>query len=117
MELLLNVRRDDNGATVEVGGEVDAYSSGQLLEYARGALHDHGPRIAVDLAGVTFMDCGGVDVLLGLRHLAYRLGGQLRIVSASAPVRRVLDVLDMNLLSDRMHAAHDEEVDCETVFR
>jgi anti-anti-sigma regulatory factor len=51
------------------------------------------------------MDCGGVDVLLSVRHLARRLGGQLRIVSASAPVRRVIEVLDVDL---PLETAHEE---------
>jgi len=96
VDLLLNVRRDDHGATVEVAGEIDHYSSTQLLDCVLCAMREHGARLAVDLADVTFMDCGGVDVLLALRRRSHLLGGYLSVVSASAPVRRLLTVLDMN---------------------
>jgi anti-sigma B factor antagonist len=96
MDLLLNVRRDDHGATVDVGGEIDHYSGERLLAYAFGVMREHGPRLAVDLADVRFMDCGGVHVLLAIRRRALLLGGQLIVVSASAPVRRVLEIIGMD---------------------
>lgn len=96
MDLLLNVRRDDHGATVEVAGEIDHYSSTQLLDCALCAMREHGPRLAVDLADITFMDCGGVDVLLAVRRRSHLQGGYLSVVSASAPVRRLLTILDMD---------------------
>lgn len=97
MDLSLNVRRDDRGATtVDVAGEIDLGSSSQLLEYTVRVMHEHGPWLAVDLAHVTFMDCGGVRVLLAIRSRARMLGGQLWLVSTSAPVRRVLDIIGID---------------------
>jgi anti-anti-sigma factor len=96
MNLLLNVRRDGPETTVLVAGEIDLGSGQRLLEYAREAIRQHGPRLAVDLAGVTFMDCGGVMVLLSIRTRAHRLGGYLSVVAASGAVRRVLDILELD---------------------
>lgn len=97
MELLLNVRRDHHGiTTMSVGGEIDLCSGGQWLEYAFDVVREHGPWLAVDLAGVTFMDCGGVHALLAIRRRTQLLGGQLRVVSASAAVRRVLEIIEMD---------------------
>lgn len=114
MDLLLNVRRDDHGATVEVAGEIDHYSSTQLLDCALCAMREHGPRLAVDLADITFMDCGGVDVLLAVRRRSHLLGGYLNVVSASAPVRRLLTILDMDAVltppeSSEVDTTRDEE--------
>jgi anti-sigma B factor antagonist len=108
VDLLLNVRRDDHGATVDVAGEIDHHSSTQLLDCALCAIREHGPRLAVDLADVTFMDCGGVDVLLAVRRRSHLLGGYLSVVSASAPVRRLLAILDMDAV---LTAPESSEVD------
>jgi anti-anti-sigma factor len=96
MNLLLSVRRHGREATVSVAGEIDLESSRRLHNYAREVIRLHGPRLAVDLARVTFMDCGGVRVLLAIRAQVRRLGGYLSVVSASGPVRRVIEILGMD---------------------
>lgn len=108
MDLVLNVRREDHGATVNVGGEIDLHSSGQLLEYALGVMREHGPRLAVDLADVGFMDCGGVDALLAIRRRARLRGGNLTVVSTSPSVRRVLEIIGMDAV---LAAPEPSEVD------
>lgn len=107
MDLLLNVRRDDRGATVDVSGELDLYSGRQLLEYAFAVMRKHGSPLAIDLADVSFMDCGGVDVLLAIRCRARLLGGYLTVVSASAPVRRVLEIIGMDALLESPESSED----------
>ncbi|HEV8561378.1 MAG TPA: STAS domain-containing protein [Actinophytocola sp.] len=96
MNLLLSVRRDGLETMVSVAGEIDLGSSRRLHNCAREVIRRHGPRLAVDLAGVTFMDCGGVRVLLAIRAQARRLGGYLSVVSASGPVRKVVEILGMD---------------------
>jgi anti-anti-sigma factor len=104
MNLLLDVRRDDSETTVSVAGEIDLGSGQRLFEYAIEAVQRHGPRLAVDLGGVTFMDCGGVVVLLAIRSRVRRLGGQLSVVAMSGAVHKVLDILGM----DRTLATPDD---------
>ncbi|MFL6140899.1 MAG: STAS domain-containing protein [Labedaea sp.] len=96
MDLSLDVRRDRDGATVDVGGEIDSWSGARLLHCAFDVMREHGPLLAINLAGVTFMDCGGVHVLLAIRQRASMLGGQLCVVSTSGPVRRVLEIVGLN---------------------
>ncbi len=104
MNLLLDLRRDGFETTVSVAGEIDLGSGQRLLEYALEAIARHGPRLAVDLGGVTFIDCGGVGVLLAIRSRARRLDGYLSVVAASGPVRKVLDILEL----DRTLAVPDD---------
>jgi anti-anti-sigma factor len=108
MDLSLDVRRDRDGATVDVGGEIDRWSGTRLLHCAFDVMREHGPRLAINLAGVTFMDCGGVQVLLAIRQRAQLLGGQLRVVSTSPPVRRVLEIIGLNTV---LAGANDSTVD------
>ena len=76
-----------------VVGEIDLSSSGVLrarLLNVVSALHPH--RIEVDLAGVTFLDCSGLTVLVALAQAAARTGCRLRITNPQPIVRRVLDL-------------------------
>jgi len=47
----------------------------------------YGPRLALDLAGVWFMDCAGLNVLLATRRRARLEQGSVRVVRASPQVQ------------------------------
>src|SRR5260370_24289822 len=50
--------------TVEVAGELDLESGPYLHEQLRSLIRAHGAYLAIDLSGVTFIDCSGVNALL-----------------------------------------------------
>ena len=75
---------------VGVSGEIDIASAPKLREELLGALRRHGARLALDLGGVTFMDCAGVNVLLAARRHARLEGGWVRVARASRRARSIL---------------------------
>jgi anti-sigma B factor antagonist len=75
---------------VAVSGEIDIASAPKLREELLGALGRHGTRLALDLGGVTFMDCAGVNVLLAVRRHARLEGGWVRVARASRRARNIL---------------------------
>jgi anti-sigma B factor antagonist len=75
---------------VGVSGEIDIASDRKLREELLGALRRHGAWLALDLGGVTFMDCAGINVLLAVRRHALLEGGRVRVARASRPVRKIL---------------------------
>jgi anti-anti-sigma factor len=75
---------------VEVGGEIDLYSGADLREELLRTLRRHGPRLILDLHGVTFMDSAGVEVLLATRRRAQLEGGWVAVTQASPCVRRMI---------------------------
>ncbi|HEX5201331.1 MAG TPA: STAS domain-containing protein [Actinoplanes sp.] len=80
-------------ARVAATGEIDLSSSGVLhvrLLNVLATLHPH--RIEVDLAGVTFLDCSGLTVLVDAGKAAARAGCCLRITNPRPLVRRILDL-------------------------
>ena len=80
-------------ARLAVVGEIDLSTTDMLrarLLNVFTALHPH--RIEVDLAGVTFMDRGGLTVLIVAGDIAARSGCQLRITNPQPLVRRILDL-------------------------
>jgi anti-anti-sigma factor len=77
------------GPVVTISGEIDLWSGTQLRDQLLGIIRRHGARLALDLSGVTFMDCAGINVLLATRRRAQLEGGSLRVLRASRPVRRI----------------------------
>jgi len=70
---------------IQVSGEIDQATVGQLGAALANAAARHPGRVALDLAGVEFMACCGMRCILDAHR---RLPG-LRIVGAAPPVRRL----------------------------
>jgi anti-sigma B factor antagonist len=75
---------------VTVSGEIDIATGPKLREELLGAIRRHGARLALDLDGVTFMDCAGISVLLAAHRHARLEDGWVRVLRASRRARKVL---------------------------
>jgi anti-anti-sigma factor len=77
---------------VEICGEIDIFvrpaAAGELLWVIR----RHGPQLALDLGGVTFLDCAGINALLATRRRARLEDGWVRVIRASPPARRTISL-------------------------
>jgi anti-anti-sigma factor len=78
------------GPVVTISGEIDIQSGPQLRDQLLGIIRRHGAGLALDLTGVTFIDCAGINVLLAARRRAQLEGGSLHVLRASPRVRQVL---------------------------
>ena len=107
LDLLMSTHPGDP-TVVEIGGELDIASAPRLRESLLRTLREHGPTICVDLRGVTFLDCSGVNVLLATARRAWLEGGCLRVVRPSARARRVIGLLGLQdvLTTDDERAKH-----------
>ena len=93
----VNIRR---GPLVAISGEIDIASGPQLRDQLLSVIRRQGARLTLDLSGVTFIDCVGINVLLAARRRALLEGGSMRVLRASPHVRRVIALtrLDRELL-------------------
>jgi len=80
---------------VEIRGEIDIQSAPELRDELLRVIRRCGPELALDLAGVTFMDCAGLNVLLATRRRARLEGGSVRVIRASPRVLRVISLLGL----------------------
>jgi anti-anti-sigma factor len=78
------------GPVVAISGELDIQTGPRLREQLLAVMRQHGARLALDLSGVTFIDCAGINALLATRRRAQLEGGSLRVLRASPRVRHVL---------------------------
>jgi anti-sigma B factor antagonist len=73
-----------------VSGEVDLATVAVLDDSLRRAESARRPVLLLDLSGVTFMDCAGLTALLAAARRAAEAGGEVSVMRATAPVRRLL---------------------------
>ena len=73
-----------------VEGELDLATAGQLERAVSAAVATGSHDVAVDLAGVTFMDCSGIHALSISQRIVSGGGGRLRLVALSPAVERIL---------------------------
>lgn len=91
-----------NPTAVRLEGDIDAAVRDEVasqLEAAVLAAQSDGGRMVIDLGAVTFMDSTGLGCLAGC---VARLGpqGQLVLVNVPRPVRRVLELADLDHLCE-----------------
>ena len=80
---------------VEIRGEIDIQSAAELRDELLRVIRRCGPELALDLAGVTFIDCAGLTVLLATRRRARLEDGWVRVGQASPRARRTISLLGL----------------------
>ena len=92
MGLTIDREQQPNGSLIRVVGEVDLYSSPELRKAILKAVPSAEGGLAIDLAGVTYIDSSGVATLVeGLRS-AREHGTGFALVSPSPAVMQVLEL-------------------------
>jgi anti-anti-sigma factor len=102
MELSVQLRSGSPVPVVAVGGELDVESGRWLVGWLRWLLQARGPVLALDLAGVRFIDCAGVGALVASCRAARQDGGRLLVVALSPCARRIIEITRLQeLLGER----------------
>lgn len=95
MALAVHVSQLDNGVVVRCEGRIVWGMETDLLERRiRGlleTLHD----VVLELSGVTFIDSGGLGLLVRLMSSVRSIGGDLKLAAPSANVRKLLEITSM----------------------
>ncbi len=95
---LLTIAADRSSTVVvlRAAGEIDVDSAPVLRSAIEAAVDAGDPAIDLDLSLVDFMDSTGLSTIIAART---RLGeGAVRVVAASEPVRRTLDLTGLGAL-------------------
>ena len=81
---------------VTICGQIDLLSAPELREELLLVIRRRGPQVTIDLAGVTFLDCAGLNVLLATGRRARLEGGSVRLVRVPPRVRRIISLLNLD---------------------
>ena len=101
----VSITESSEGTLVALRGEMDL-SSVPLLQDRVAVLS--GPRVVIDLSGVSFMDSSGVGALLRVRQ---ELEGRAVAVTMRRPVERVRRVIDLLGLADVLLDEDEQDED------
>lgn len=80
----------DGFIVVEVHGEIDMSTAGDLAAHLEAATAGPEPKVLVDLRRVDFFDCSGLRVLCRAESRAKEHDGSLRLISDTDKMRRLL---------------------------
>lgn len=84
---------NDTGAVVcRLVGDLDLDTVGPARSLLEEALATGAPVLVVDLAGVTFCDSSGLNLLLQIRLAAQEAGVPTKLASVPGQVARLLDI-------------------------
>ena len=86
----------DGLGLIKLTGEVDLYTAPRFKDDLVALIDDGAVDVVIDLSGVTFIDSTALGVIIsGVKRLHDR-DGRLRIVAASRPVVRILDITGLD---------------------
>jgi anti-sigma B factor antagonist len=75
-----------------VTGEIDLAVAGRFAQELETLVADTSGTGLVDLSGIAFIDSSGLRELLKAKRAAQAAGGELLLLSPSAPCRHVLEI-------------------------
>jgi anti-anti-sigma factor len=90
--ITVTTRRDGDTAVVELSGELDLHSSGELTATLTRVLASSPATIGIDARGLSFADSAGLRALLLARNDAEERGVTLRLTHVSDPLDRLLEM-------------------------
>jgi len=88
----LSVSGHSGDTVVALCGELDLADAPAVASRLIAAVAAFGPSIIVDLAGLEFIDCCGLGVLVRLLKWTRESGGDMYLVGPRPRVRRVLEM-------------------------
>jgi anti-anti-sigma factor len=101
------VRRDSASVVVEIAGEIDVHTVGELRTILL-ALADEGRvHIFADFSGVRFCDAAGLGALVGVNNRLTTGGGSLRLIGVRPAQRRILQITRLDQLFRRYDSVDD----------
>lgn len=90
--LVVSLCKAPDHTLVVVSGELDIATAPQLCQAVREALSERPSTLHLDLSGVSFIDCAGLQALIIGQRGARLRRGELLLRRASAQVDRLLDL-------------------------
>jgi stage II sporulation protein AA (anti-sigma F factor antagonist) len=99
MPLMLQIVKGVGCVTAVVEGEIDL-DSRALLEDAIGRLEGEPVDLVIDLAGVTFVDSQGVNLLVQVHRVLEEAGASLTVARPSPSVLKIFELTGVDTYID-----------------
>ncbi|HUR47987.1 MAG TPA: STAS domain-containing protein [Acidimicrobiales bacterium] len=93
----LEITRDQNGPTVAIRGELDAYTAPRLRKLTELLVDGSALKLVFDLSETTFVDSTGLGVLVGAARRARGQDMEVVLDRPTAAVFRVLEITGVSV--------------------
>ena len=94
-DLSVTCAERDGGVTVHVAGDLDTYTSIKLRRVIDDYIRQRVSAITLNMIDVTFIDSGGLGLLVSSQRAAHGAGIAFSLTQPSGAVARLLDVTGM----------------------
>lgn len=94
--LVVGVEVDGDSGRVQLSGELDLLTAGQVTDAVSALVADGHHRVSIDLAGLTFLDVVGINTLLRAHHLLAHAGGRLTLTSCRPMHLRLFALMELD---------------------
>ena len=92
MNLAINILQNDVGYTVQLNGEIDAYTASDLKNKVMPITSEKEVHIVVDFHNVDYMDSTGLGVFIALLKAVKKNDGKLEFTGVSKRLKRLFDI-------------------------
>jgi anti-anti-sigma factor len=92
------VRRAGTSATVQINGEIDVHTAGELRMVLIGLAEEGRTDVVADFSGVRFCDAAGLGALVAANNRVREHGGTLRLAGVRPAQRRLLRITRLDEL-------------------
>lgn len=100
MDLLIEVKTEENKSTVNLSGEIDVYTAPKLKESILPLTEYENNVIEVFFDHVTYMDSTGLGVFIGALKSTKENGSTLRLVNLQDRVLRLFKITGLDEIID-----------------
>lgn len=95
MELRLATRTAGASTIVEVGGEIDIFTTPQLREHLDDLVRQGNNQLVVDLSQVEFLDSTGLGALAYRNRYLTERGGSMRLVCTQDRILKIFRIIGL----------------------
>ena len=95
---LLRVQLEATERRIAPRGELDLYTATALRDAVDVLVQSNPGDSTIDLAGVTFIDAGGIGIVVSCRNTLATIGATLNIVGASTRARKIFELAGLGEL-------------------
>lgn len=106
MDLKITVANSSTRRTVRLEGSCDLATAPALRQTLQGMVPPDVEAVVLDVRELEFIDSTGLGVVLGAMRRLREGGGTLSIAGATGPVKRVLEITDLDKVIPLVDAAN-----------
>ena len=91
-DLRISIRNMEVPPVIELDGELDAYTCGQLRDAMLDIIRDDSPTIIINMLRLQYMDSSGLGTLVAGLKRASEHNGRIAVVCTNPQIRKVFEI-------------------------